>query len=212
LDDLFYKYGKIKDIAIPRSERGPAFAFVEYYDARDADDAVYYRRDYKFDGARLKVELSKRRPDRNDRGERGGRDGRERNPREDRERRAPNRSEFGLIIKNIDNRCSWQTLKDHMRGEGKSQFKVTFSNMDKSNGIGEVEYETQEDMEDALKALDGTSLERYPDDKLEISARPAQEKAPERESESAAVEMDAPKEQDNENVDAEKQERGASED
>ena len=41
LDDLFYKYGKIVSIDIKSPRDPPAFAFVEFDDSRDADDAVY---------------------------------------------------------------------------------------------------------------------------------------------------------------------------
>ena len=42
IEDLFYKYGKIKFIDL-KNRRGPPFAFVEFDDPRDADDAVYAR-------------------------------------------------------------------------------------------------------------------------------------------------------------------------
>ena len=42
IEDLFYKYGKIQFIDL-KNRRGPPFAFVEFDDPRDADDAVYAR-------------------------------------------------------------------------------------------------------------------------------------------------------------------------
>lgn len=83
IDDLFYKFGRIIDIQVKRPERQPTYgkthyqqficlvhfniyqsdtlldaAFVYFNDARDAEDAVRYRDGSKFDGARLRVELS----------------------------------------------------------------------------------------------------------------------------------------------------------
>lgn len=46
IEDLFYKYGRIRDIDIKRPSRPPAFCFVEFDDPRDADDAVRGRKDY----------------------------------------------------------------------------------------------------------------------------------------------------------------------
>jgi len=56
IEDLFYKYGKIQFIDL-KNRRGPPFAFVEFEDARDADDAVYARDGYDYDGYKLRVEF-----------------------------------------------------------------------------------------------------------------------------------------------------------
>lgn len=42
-----------------RPSRGPPFAFVEYTDPRDAEDAVRGRDGYDFDGYRLRVEYTR---------------------------------------------------------------------------------------------------------------------------------------------------------
>ena len=47
LDDLFYKYGRIVHIKLPRCNHPPAFAFIEFEDKRDAEDAQYYRDGYR---------------------------------------------------------------------------------------------------------------------------------------------------------------------
>jgi len=51
LKDLFRKYGKIRDIVL--KER---YAFVEFDDNRDAEDAVEEMNGYEFDGRKLVVE------------------------------------------------------------------------------------------------------------------------------------------------------------
>uniref|UniRef100_A0A0K2UJR1 Serine/argininerich splicing factor 1like [Metaseiulus occidentalis] n=1 Tax=Lepeophtheirus salmonis TaxID=72036 RepID=A0A0K2UJR1_LEPSM len=56
IEDLFYKYGKIVFIDL-KNRRGPPFAFVEFEDHRDADDAVYARDGYDYDGYKLRVEF-----------------------------------------------------------------------------------------------------------------------------------------------------------
>ncbi|OAY78092.1 Serine/arginine-rich splicing factor SR30, partial [Ananas comosus] len=58
VEDLFYKYGPIVDIDLKIPPRPPGYAFVEFEDPRDADDAIRGRDGYKFDGYRLRVELA----------------------------------------------------------------------------------------------------------------------------------------------------------
>ncbi|XP_019725213.1 serine/arginine-rich-splicing factor SR34-like isoform X1 [Hippocampus comes] len=57
VEDLFYKYGSIRDIDLKNRRGGPPFAFVQFEDPRDADDAVYGRDGYDYDGYRLRVEF-----------------------------------------------------------------------------------------------------------------------------------------------------------
>ncbi len=57
VEELFDKYGRIRDIDLKLPGRPPAFAFVEFDDARDAADAVKYRDGYDFGGSRLRVSL-----------------------------------------------------------------------------------------------------------------------------------------------------------
>ena len=40
VEDLFYKYGRIRDIDLKTPSRPPAYAFVSFDDSRDADDAI----------------------------------------------------------------------------------------------------------------------------------------------------------------------------
>merc|ERR1712110_146910 len=51
LRDLFRKYGKIREISIKRG-----YAFVEYYDHHDANDAIEGQNGAKWEGNRLVVE------------------------------------------------------------------------------------------------------------------------------------------------------------
>lgn len=57
LDEYFSKYGRIAKIWVAR--KPPGFAFVEYDDSRDADDAVAGMDGREIRGCRLRVEVSR---------------------------------------------------------------------------------------------------------------------------------------------------------
>lgn len=58
LEALFEKYGKIVNVNLKNGDgRGPPFAFIEYDDYRDAEDAVRIKHGAKFDGYTLRVEI-----------------------------------------------------------------------------------------------------------------------------------------------------------
>lgn len=159
MKDLFAKFGAIRDIDI-KVPRGPAggttFAFIEYEDDRDAEDAVRDRDGYKFDGQRLRVELARggRRGGPDDRGRTGGgggggggggASGGGHGP--------PQRTDFKVIVENLPPNTSWQDLKDHMRKAG----DVGFAEMTR-DGFGVVEYACEEDMKYALRKLDDSEF------------------------------------------------------
>ncbi|XP_047249985.1 serine/arginine-rich splicing factor SR30-like [Capsicum annuum] len=58
VEDLFYKYVPITHIDLKVPPRSPGYAFVEFEESRDADDAIHGRDGYDFDGHRLRVELA----------------------------------------------------------------------------------------------------------------------------------------------------------
>jgi len=58
VEDLFYKCGRITRVDVKQVSRPPCFAFVEFEDDRDADDAVRKYNGYKFDKETLRVELA----------------------------------------------------------------------------------------------------------------------------------------------------------
>mmetsp|Transcript_65892 Transcript_65892/g.208536 ORF Transcript_65892/g.208536 Transcript_65892/m.208536 type:complete len:122 (-) Transcript_65892:36-401(-) len=55
IEDLFYKYGRIVEIDLKLPPRPPGYAFIEFSDERDAEDAVRGRDGYDFGGARIRV-------------------------------------------------------------------------------------------------------------------------------------------------------------
>ena len=128
----------------------------------DAEDAVYGRDGYNFDGIRLRCELSK------DTGGRfgGGRGfddrGRGGYGRDDgfgqRGRGGGKRTEFGVIVTNLPRSTSWQDLKDFFRKAG----DVVYTDVNNNTGEGIVEFSNRDDMEQAIDKLDDTEFKnRY---------------------------------------------------
>jgi len=153
VEDLFYKYGKIVFVDL-KNKRGPPFAFVEFDDHRDAEDAVYARDGYDYDGYRLRVEFPKGgggsfRGARSGGGGGEGRGGGGRGP-------PARRSQFRVMVTGLPPTGSWQDLKDHMRDAG----DVCYSDVFK-DGSGVVEYLRREDMKYALKKLDDTKFKSH---------------------------------------------------
>lgn len=58
LQDLFDRYGRIRLLDLKRVQKPPMFAFVEYEDERDAEDAVRGTNQKEFRGAHLRVEFA----------------------------------------------------------------------------------------------------------------------------------------------------------
>mmetsp|Transcript_34297 Transcript_34297/g.78217 ORF Transcript_34297/g.78217 Transcript_34297/m.78217 type:complete len:303 (-) Transcript_34297:708-1616(-) len=59
VEDLFYKYGKIRDIDLKTPSRPPAFCFVTFEQMRDAEEACRGRDGVAFEGTRLRCEISR---------------------------------------------------------------------------------------------------------------------------------------------------------
>jgi len=120
---FFRGFGRIRDIVLKNG-----FAFVEFDDSRDAEDAVYDLNGRDLCGERVIVELSRRGPMGG--GYRGGGGpydryggGGDRNSRYG----PPVQTRFRMIVQNLSTRCSWQDLKDLMRNAG----EVTYADAHK---------------------------------------------------------------------------------
>lgn len=152
IEDIFFRYGKIVFIDL-KNRRGPPFAFVEFEDPRDADDAVYARDGYDYDGYKLRVEFP-RGGGGSFRGRSGGRDG----GRSGGGGRGPpaRRSQYRVQVSGLPPSGSWQDLKDHMREAGDVCFADVFK-----DGTGVCEYVRYEDMKYALKKLDDTRFKSH---------------------------------------------------
>ena len=151
IEDIFYKYGKIKYIDL-KNRKGPPYAFVEFEDSLDAKDAVESRDGYNFDGHKLRVEFQK--GARGGAGAGGGRGGA--GDRSSRSGPPTRRSENRCIITGLPTTGSWQDLKDHMREAG----NVCYADVYK-DGTGVVEFIRYEDMKYAIKHLDDTKFRSH---------------------------------------------------
>lgn len=152
IEDLFYKYGKISFIDL-KNRRGPPFAFVEFEDPRDAEDAVHARDGYNYDGYTLRVEFPRGTgPGGRGGGMGGGGGGRARG------RGGPpsRRSEYRVLVSGLPPSGSWQDLKDHMREAG----DVCYADVYK-DGTGVVEFLRYEDMKYAARKLDDSKFRSH---------------------------------------------------
>ncbi|KAJ7977566.1 Serine/arginine-rich-splicing factor like [Quillaja saponaria] len=152
VEDLFYKYGPIAHIDLKVPPRPPGYAFVEFEDVQDADEAIRGRDGYEFAGHRLRVE-----PSHGGRGHsssrdrysshssgRGGRGG------------VSKRSEYRVLVTGLPSSASWQDLKDHMRKAGDVCFSQVFRDGSATTGI--VDYTNYDDMKFAIKKLDDSEF------------------------------------------------------
>ncbi|KAF2930422.1 hypothetical protein DAI22_05g134000 [Oryza sativa Japonica Group] len=148
VEDLFYKYGRIVDIDLKIPPRPPGYAFVEFEDPRDAQDAIYGRHGYDFDGHRLRVELAH--------GGRGPSFDRSSSYSSAGRRGAAKRTDYRVMVTGLPSSASWQDLKDHMRRAG----DVCFSDVYREGGatIGIVDYTNYEDMKQAIRKLDDSEF------------------------------------------------------
>ncbi|CAK5090242.1 unnamed protein product [Meloidogyne enterolobii] len=154
IEDIFQKYGKITYIDIKsKPVRGPPFAFVDFDDPRDAEDAIRGRDGYNFDGYRLRVE-SPRGTGPSGRGG-GGRDGGGGGSRFS--GKEPPRGRFyRVMVTGLPASGSWQDLKDHMREAGDVVYADVYR-----DGTGVVEFSRHDDMRYALKKLDDSKFKSH---------------------------------------------------
>ncbi|KAH9322108.1 hypothetical protein KI387_016747, partial [Taxus chinensis] len=165
VEDLFYKYGPIVDIDLKVPPRPPGYCFIEFEDARDAEDAIHGRDGYSFDGHRLRVELAhggKGLPSSGDRygsystGGGGGRGSGGGGGGGGMRGGVSKRSEFRVIVNGLPSSASWQDLKDHMRRAGDVCFAQVFRDGNGTTGI--VDYTNYEDMKYAIRKLDDSEF------------------------------------------------------
>lgn len=134
LRNAFEKYGKVVKIDMKMG-----FAFVEYEDDRNCEEAIKQLHKTKLGDEYIRVEYS-------------------RGPRP-RERRPTMHSEYRVIVDNLSPSVSWQELKDHMRRAGDVLYAdVIKDSSGRSKGYGIVEFRSYEDMKDAIRRLNDTRL------------------------------------------------------
>uniref|UniRef100_A0AAF5D7Z7 RRM domain-containing protein n=1 Tax=Strongyloides stercoralis TaxID=6248 RepID=A0AAF5D7Z7_STRER len=160
VEDLFYKYGRIRNIKIRGRHGGPAFAFVEFVDSRDARDAIQGRDGIRVDGSRIRVEMVKGNGPRG----RGGFGGR--NDYQDvRSRRGNYRQSTGYSVRvsGLPPSGSWQDLKDHMRSAGEIAFADVYK-----DGTGVVEFRSPSAVDKAIDELDNSEFTSHEKEKSRI--------------------------------------------
>ncbi|QHN84736.1 Serine/arginine-rich-splicing factor [Arachis hypogaea] len=133
VEDLFSKYGHITHIDLKVPPRPPGYAFVEFEDYQDAEDAIRGRDGYDFDGHRLRVEPAH--------GGRGHSSSRDRYS-----------SHSNVLVTGLPSSASWQDLKDHMRKAGDVCFSQVFHDGRGTTGI--VDYTNYDDMKYAVREYD----------------------------------------------------------
>jgi len=134
--DAFSRYGRITGCDLKYG-----FCFVEYEDARDAEDAVHGMDGRELDGSRIIVEFS-----------RGGgqrSSGRAYGP--------PQRSDYRVTVENLPRDMSWQDLKDHFR----RYCEVIFADVWQDRGgrvKGVLEFRSRDDVRRAIREVDNTEV------------------------------------------------------
>ncbi|KAL2941077.1 Serine/arginine-rich splicing factor SR30 [Bienertia sinuspersici] len=146
-------FGPIVDIDLKVPPRPPGYAFVEFEDERDAEDAVYDRNGYEFDGhvcgwnslmavgdihhqsvtavtvpAIIEVEH-------------------------------PSTPTIEVIfVTGLPSSASWQDLKDHMRRAGEVCFSDVYKDRRYGGMVGVVDYANYDDMRRAIRKLDDSEF------------------------------------------------------
>eukprot|EP01137_Pigoraptor_chileana_P005328 Opistho-2@48258 len=147
VERLCDRYGRLREVTMK-----DGFCFVEYYDDRDAHDAVRDLHGRDFMGDRLIVEYAR------GAGSHGA-------PRQ--ERRGPlRRTDHAVIVENLSTRASWQDLKDFMREAGEVIYVDAHQPRD---GEGVVEFATADDMKNAIRKLDDTE---FKEKRIRITEQP----------------------------------------
>lgn len=151
LEDFFHKYGRITEITI-RNRKPPAFAYVEFADPRDADDAVRGRNGVDFGGGfPVKCDIAKEERRGFGPGPYGG------PPMGGRSAFPPSRkTRYKVIVEGLPESASWQDLKDHMREAGDVTYVQVYR--DDKGTYGLVDYATLDDMERAIRKIDDTKV------------------------------------------------------
>ncbi|KAL3531464.1 hypothetical protein ACH5RR_010786 [Cinchona calisaya] len=147
VEDLFYKYGSIAHVDLKIPPRPPGYAFVEFEEARDAEDAIRGRDGYDFDGHRLRVELAHGGRGHSSSTDRYSSYGSSRGPRG-----VSKRSDYRVLVTGLPSSASWQDLKDHMRRAGDVCFSQVFREGGGTTGI--VDYTNYDDMKYSIRKLD----------------------------------------------------------
>lgn len=150
LEDECKRFGKVTSVWVARNP--PGFAFVEYEDLRDAEDCVNSLNDNRLGQQRVKVQFA-RNKGKNAAPAGGGKGGADAGGGSFKTT-GGNAHKHRAILKNLPATFSWKELKDEMRRIG----DVIYADVDQQ-GDGVVEFATVDDLEYAVRKLDGSRLD-----------------------------------------------------
>jgi len=136
-------------------EEGNFISPQDFARKSDAEEALHGMNGKDLDGKRLVVEWTKGKPRTGRSGSPRGYDSGRRRGRSGTGRRPPERSDYRLAVYNLPDRCHWSELKDHFRQAG----DVVFSDVMGTRGV--IEYKYRDDMENAIKELNGVKWRGY---------------------------------------------------
>lgn len=157
--DRFFKGFHVRSVILKSG-----YGFVEFDDARDAEDAVYDLNGRELCGDRIIVEHARGPSRRGAPGGGGGYYGG--SSSRDRDRGDPKpvwldkygppvRTPYRVVVENLSSRVSWQDLKDYLRQAG----EVTYADAHKEKkNQGIVEFATYADMKNVITKLDDTEI------------------------------------------------------
>jgi len=156
IEKFFKNYGPVKNVNIKTG-----FAFLEFDDKRDAEDAAYDLDGKEFLGGRVAVEIAKgidRRVERDRNGsygrEYGGGSSSRGGGRSEFER--PYNTQYRVTVEGLSTRTNWRDLKDYFRRIG----EVTFADAHRhKEGEGIVDFKSRSEMEEAVRKMDDTDLD-----------------------------------------------------
>ncbi|CAL8241529.1 unnamed protein product [Gadus morhua 'NCC'] len=156
IEDLFFKYGKVRDIELKNNRGTIPFAFVRFEDPRDADDAVYGRNGYSYGDTKLRVLWEEEKVETVVDEETGEAEEEMVVDVEDEEEEEEEKGALGKI-------CEWASPHRELAGpEGPhaEAGDVCFADVQR-DGEGVVEFLRREDMEYALRRLDRTEFRSH---------------------------------------------------
>lgn len=144
IEQMFGKFGEIANIRILQG-----YGFVYYKDRESAERAHETLNNTPFRNKTLTVDFSHAKPSKPTRDYR-------RDDGYDREERVPG-PRYRAIVSNLTSSTSWQDLKDFARSAGVT---VLYSDVSRSrDGTGVLEFASAEELDMAIRKLDGTDFQ-----------------------------------------------------
>ncbi|CAD7937718.1 unnamed protein product [Amoebophrya sp. A25] len=174
--EKFEKYGKVADVRLKISNRGPPFGFVEFANQRDAEDAVQgLDQTSAFSSGKIAVQHSgPKRPlgggggrrDSRARGGYGRRDSRRRGRDDYRDRRPKDdgANNYKITLENIPDDMTWTELKELGKQQVERPSEVTFARTYRGRegvACGILEFRTKSIAEDVVEKLDNRKIKNY---------------------------------------------------